>query len=283
LFIEAAVNDQVNGTDSITQVFALEGIVRQAKKSNPGMDIIMMSFADPDKIKAYNNGNIPVAVANHEYIAGYYHLPSINLAKEVRDRIANKEFSWENDFKDLHPSPFGQRLYFKTIKDLLIKGFGQSSGNFRPKLPEPIHKKNFENGIYARIEEAVGDSKWKLVNNWAPDDNVPVRDKFVHVPVWAAASPGAVLTFTFKGNAVGMAVISGPDAGMVNYSIDGGALKQIDLFTPWSSGLHLPWYVLFAKEMTNKKHTLRLMISDQKNSRSKGNACRIVHFLVNQQ
>ena len=123
LFLEAAVNDQVNGTDSITQVRSLEGIVRHAKTSNPFMDIVLMSFADPDKTKQYNSGITPTSVANHELIAGYYQLPSINLAKAIRDKLANNEFSWEKDFKDLHPSPFGQELYFEAIKDLLSSNF----------------------------------------------------------------------------------------------------------------------------------------------------------------
>jgi sialidase-1 len=109
----------VNGTDSLTQVRDLEGIVRHAKRVNPLMDIMMMSFADPDKSSDYAKGKIPAEVANHELVAQYYNLPSINLAKEVYDKIKNKEFSWENDFKDLHPSPFGQELYFVTMKSLL--------------------------------------------------------------------------------------------------------------------------------------------------------------------
>src|ERR1035438_6045096 len=35
MFVEAAVNDRVNGTDSLTQVRDLEGIIRHAKKINP--------------------------------------------------------------------------------------------------------------------------------------------------------------------------------------------------------------------------------------------------------
>jgi sialidase-1 len=119
LFVEAAVNDRANGTDSLTQILALEGIVQHAKRSNPDMDIVFMSFADPDKTQDYNNGTEPVEIKNHELVAEHYHLPSINLAKEVRDKMLHKEFSWEDDFKDLHPSVFGQELYFSTIKSLL--------------------------------------------------------------------------------------------------------------------------------------------------------------------
>ncbi|WP_262709969.1 hypothetical protein [Pedobacter frigoris] len=39
--------------------------------------------------------------------------------------------------------------------------------------------------------------------------------------------------------------------------------------------------ILFDGDLKNGKHELTLSISNQKNSKSKGNACRIVHFLVN--
>jgi sialidase-1 len=108
LFVEAAVNDKANGTDSITQVRALEGIIRHAKKSNPEMDIVMMAFADPEKMGDYNRGLVPTEISNHQLVSHYYNLPFINLAKEVRDKMNNKEFSWTDDFKDLHPAVFGQ-------------------------------------------------------------------------------------------------------------------------------------------------------------------------------
>ncbi len=92
---------------------------------NPSTDIVMMSFADPWKIADYNRGKIPLQVFNHELISARYELPSINLAKEVTDRINNKEFDWDHDFVDLHPSPFGHRLYFNFIKKLLEAAFQQ--------------------------------------------------------------------------------------------------------------------------------------------------------------
>ncbi len=63
-----------------------------------------------EKLKDYERGKIPVTVNNHELIASYYHLPSVNLAKEVFDKIKAGEFSWAKDFKDVHPSPFGQNI-----------------------------------------------------------------------------------------------------------------------------------------------------------------------------
>jgi sialidase-1 len=93
--------------------------------------------------------------------------------------------------------------------------------------------------------------------------------------------PGAVLKYSFQGNAIGIFIPSGPDAGIVRYRIDKGAWQELDLFTPWSSRLHIPWLYILADALTEGKHTLTIELTDQHNAHSKGTACRIIYFAVN--
>jgi len=285
LFVEAAVNDRVNGTDSITQVRALEGIIRHAKKSNPQMDIVMMAFADPDKTNDYNKDIIPAEIKNHQLIAHYYNLPFINLSKEVRDKMNNKEFTWTDDFKDLHPAVFGQELYFETIKSLLQDCFDHQANDttgLKLSLPKPMDKASFQNGKYYNIKNAVYKNGWTITDKWQPSDGLPTREGFVNIPVLSSNTPGTELSLPFKGTAIGIAIVSGSDAGMISYAIDNGSFKDIDLYTQWSGMLHLPWYLLLGDDLKKANHILRIRISEQKNKASKGNACRIVNFLVNE-
>jgi sialidase-1 len=286
LFVEAAVNDRANHTDSLTQIQCLEGIVRHAKKSNPDMDIVMMEFADPDKTNDYRKGLVPVEIQNHEKVAEHYGLPSVNIAKEVVDKMNKGEFTWQDDFKDLHPSPFGQELYAATIKSFLngcIKDSAVQIKSFtkRGALPSPLNKENIENGVYKPLGDATITKGFKLVNDWTPTDKKETREGFVHVPVLIAEEFGAELSLPFTGTAVGINIVSGPDAGTVTYSIDNSAFKEVDLYTQWSSFLHLPWYILLQNGLKPGKHVLRLKMLGKKNASSVGNACRIVHFLVN--
>ncbi len=282
LFIEAAVNDRANNTDSLTQLLSLEGIVRHAKYNNPAMDIVMMSFADPAKTTDYDNDVIPAEIVNHELVAEHYHLPSINLAKEIHDKLKAGEFTWEYDFRDLHPSPFGQELYFAAIKKLLQRCFeNEPLSSTRTLLPKPLNKSVFDLGNYVPLRQASYDAGWTMEEKWVPKDKLPTRDGFVRVPVLEADQPGAVLSFSFEGNAVGIAVVSGADAGFISYSIDNGTYKTRDLYTQWSSWLHLPWYILLGKGLKNGKHVVKIKVAPEKNNDSKGHACRIVHFLVN--
>jgi hypothetical protein len=92
---------------------------------------------------------------------------------------------------------------------------------------------------------------------------------------------GAELELDFSGKAIGICIASGPDAGVIEYSIDGKPFKKKDLYTQWSGILHLPWYIVLEDELKDKQHRIRIRMAADKNEKSKGNACRILYFLVN--
>jgi sialidase-1 len=279
LFVEAAVNDRGNGFSEEAQIRALEGILRQMYAKNPKADVVMMAFSEPVKNSDYDAGKEPVEVAVHQKLAKYYGASYVNLAREVYDRIHAGEFSWQYDFKDLHPSPYGQEVYSQTIKELLKLDFPSVP---EVKLPALLDKFSYEKGNYHPIEEAKNLKGFTLVQNWTPKDEVSTRDGFVNVPMLVGEEANAALEFDFKGKAVGIAIISGPDAGKISYSIDGKKIQTLDLFTKWSTQLHLPWYLMLNDELSLGKHKLRLNITSDKNEKSVGNACRIVYFLVNE-
>jgi len=280
LFVESAVNDHVNGTPEQTQKRALEGIIRHALSKNPKTDIVLMAFADENKNEDFNKGTIPDEVKIHSDLAEYYHLPFINLALEVDKRIANGEFTWKTDFKDLHPSPFGQQLYFNTIKTFLEEN-QKNTKRVSAGIPKIIDKFAYTKGQYLNITAAGNLNTFSINKNWKPNDGIDTRTGFVNIPVLESTTRNSTFDLVFKGNAVGIAVLSGPDAGALHYRIDNGAEKMVDLYTQWSSGLHLPWYLLLADQLGAGEHKLSVRISDMHNQKSTGYACRIAYFLVN--
>jgi sialidase-1 len=283
LFIEAAVNDRTNAYPAIQQIRSMEGIVRQARLASPLIDIVFLYFADLDKIKDYNQGIIPSEIANHEKVAAYYKIPSVNLAKEVTWRINNKEFTWQGDFIDLHPSPFGQKVYYTSISDFLRicwEGDVTETISERP-LPARIDPFSYENGRLVEVQRKDETKGWKYTGKWTPDDQTSTRNGYVNVPMLVGGDPGKILKFTFKGSSVGIAVAAGPDAGIIDYSIDGKEWQSIDLFTQWSERLHLPWYLTLGDELRSGSHVLRIRLNSNKNNASRGTVCRIRYFYVN--
>ncbi len=284
LFEEAAVNDATNGFKPEKQIRGMEGIINQAIRSNPMINIVMLHFVDQDKMADYNNGKTPEVITQHEKVADYYAIPSINFAKEVNDRILNGEFTWRNDFKNLHPSPFGQEVYFRTIKYFFETSWKNSTAI--QQIPKLLPNKLLDSFSYIKghfdpLENAKLDNSWSYIKSWKPTDNVSTRSGFVNVPVLEATKPGATLKLKFAGKAIGLFITSGPDAGLLEYSIDGSDFKAIDQFTQWSRQLHLPWVIMLDDELTEGKHTLVLRVASDKNPVSTGNACRIHQFVVN--
>jgi lysophospholipase L1-like esterase len=283
LFLEAAVNDDVNKATAVEITRAMEGIVRHSKIANPLCDIIIMHFVDPGKIEDYKNGKVPEVIQLHEKVAEHYKVSTINLAKEVTERIDAGEFDWENDFKDLHPSPFGQNIYAQSIKLFLESALKSnlSENAIMAEMPKPLDKYSYSNGILVEPNPPKPIKGWQMVENWNPADGKGTRANYINVPMLVGEYPGKIIKFQFKGNAVGIAVAAGPDAGIIEYSIDESDWKKQDLFTQWSSGLYLPWFYTLDSGLKAGKHTLQIRLTDERNPESIGNKCVLRYFYFN--
>ena len=285
LFEEAAVNDSTNGHADVEQLRAMEGIVRHARAHNPAIDIVLLHFADPDKLASYDRGETPAVIRNHERVAAHYRLPSLDLAREVHDRIDRGEFTWAADFVDLHPSPFGQRLYAASITRLLAAAWASTDANptMQPApLPAPLDAWCYDRGRLLPPAAATPGDGFALVERWQNTIGGGTRAGFVDVPMLVGERPGAQFTLACRGRAVGLFVAAGPDAGSLEFCIDDGAWRSVDLFTPWSAGLHLPWlYVLDAELDPAREHRLTVRIAEARHRDSRGHACRIAHFAIN--
>ncbi|MFN7893540.1 MAG: GDSL-type esterase/lipase family protein [Pirellula sp.] len=290
LFEEAAVNDDTNGFSDIEQIRGMEGIVRHALRSNPKMDVVLLHFVDPGKMDEIRAGKTPAVIANHEKVADRYGIPSIDLAREVTDRIDAGEFTWDKDFKGLHPAPFGHELYARSISRLLNHAWKEVPTNVNVparELPPPVDSASYFFGRLVGAAEAVDSGKaklvkgWSLANPWTPADKAGTRPGFVQCPALIAEESGATMLYSFSGTGIGLFIAAGPDTGNIEYRIDQGEWKAQELFTQWSSGLHLPWAKMLASELKDGEHQLELRVSPTSDSRSKGHAIRIIHFLVN--
>jgi lysophospholipase L1-like esterase len=285
LFVEAAVNDATNYRTSVEHIRGMEGIVRHARTVNPAIDIVHLHFVDPDKMEAYRAGKRPEVIANHERVADYYGNPSIDLAREVTERIDAGEFTWEDDFKNLHPSPFGHRVYLRSIQrlfDLAWSGPVPNGVEAHPIPDAPLDAYSYTHGRIVSINSAESLHGFHIVANWKPSDGAGTRPGFTEVPMLAGTEPGSSFTFAFTGTAVGLWVAAGPDAGVVEYSIDGAPFTRIDLYTEWSSGLHLPWAYILDGALADGPHTVEVRIAKPSANRENGGtSVRIAHFLVN--
>lgn len=286
LFVEAAVNDDTNGFNAIEQVRGMEGIVRHALLSNPSMDIMMLHFIYDPFIPKLDGGQMPDVILNHERVANHYLIPSVNLATEIAARMREGEFNWEQ-FGGTHPKPLGHAYYAATINKVLDEMYASCVAAGTAVKPHvlpavPLDGYSYTNGKLVDIRQAHINKGWQLVPSWTPRLIAETRPGFVDVPMLETDRPGAKLTLDFEGTAVGIFCVSGPAAGILEYSIDGAPFKKLDTFTAWSGGLYIPWVYTFDTELPKGKHRLMLRMSKDHHPQSKGTACQIRQFVVNE-
>jgi len=289
LFEEAAVNDHYNSRTPKQMARGMEGILRHARKVNPNLDIVVMHFVDPPKVEEYRAGRTPVVIQQHESAARHYGVTTIHLAREVTERIDAGQFTWKGDFRGLHPSPFGQRLYAATIRRMLQAAWSEPLRDdakiaAHPMPKQPIDPFSYDAARLLPVDKVTDRAGFELIEKCDPRkaSGGGVRLGFYNVPMLVGVKPGNQFTLKFQGRGVGLFVAAGPDAGVIEHRIDDGPWRKQDLFTAWSGGLHLPWAYVLADELDGRVHTLTVRIADGRNKHSRGHACRVVHLLVNE-
>jgi acyl-CoA thioesterase-1 len=272
LFLEFAVNGG--------GIRAMEGIIRQAKKLNPKIDICMLYLADTSKMGDVNEGRTPDIVRTHQTVADYYHLPSLFFYREITNRINDGDFTWEQFSGDsVHPTEFGNEIYADCVADFLKEATKRSSANPDPgDLPPPIDPFCYERGRFIPLEEAKVIIGWERIPQWTTDKTcnfAPPAD------VLSAEKPDATLELSFYGTAIGIYTLVGMDTGTIEYSIDGAEFKTKDQFDYYCTVFHRPQHTIFADELPMGQHKIILRTGKEKNEKSLGNSTRILKFMAN--
>lgn len=146
---------------------------------------------------------------------------------------------------------------------------------------KPLDTFSYFNGKLVNPQEVNIKKGWTFESPWTPKEKGTVREKNKNTGILEALTPGATLTFKFKGTAIGIYCLAGPNAGILEYSVDNAKFKSLDLYTKWSSNLYIPWLYIFESQLADKKHKISIRMSAEKNPKSKGNACQIYYFAVN--
>ncbi|MFT7619007.1 MAG: lysophospholipase L1-like esterase/pimeloyl-ACP methyl ester carboxylesterase [Planctomycetota bacterium] len=284
LFVEFAVNDASDANHSRQQIIrGIEGIIRQARRHNPAVDIVVTFFVTPNMINQFKNGQTPLVLKAHEDVARHYGVSTINLAKEVSERIADKRITWEQ-YGGVHPKHLGNQLCADLVERLLNKAWNKpltaNATRLAHALPEtPLTPAHLGNGKLVAPDQAKLGKGWRVeIPDWKslPGNK---RSRFTNIPILCADKEGAELQFEFSGTTVGGYILAGPDAGSLEAKVDDGNYKTFDLFHRFSKNLHYPRVVLFANGLAPGRHTLNLRVA--KSHEVNRCAARILKFTVN--
>ncbi len=285
-FIEFAVNDDQDAMHAKRESMrGLEGIIRQCRQHNPQMDIVVTFFVNEGMLAKLQKGEVPVSIAAHSEVTQHYGVATNHLAREVAERITDGRLTWKI-YGGVHPAPAGNRICADMIDQMLSgvwnKPLAADAQATAATLPAPLDPENYGGAKFVSIKEAAIKSGWTVgVPDWT---KIPgsKRPRFTSIDILSADQPEAECSLKFNGRALGVFVVAGPDAGIIEVSIDGRPFESRNLFHNYSAGLHYPRTVMLATDLKPGEHTATLKIGSASDARSKGHAARIMQFCINE-
>jgi len=239
VFIDFAADDGERNAEAIWP--AIEGVVRQAWRADPGMDVAFVYAFKAGHEKDYAQGRCPASVSAYEKVAQHYAIPSINMGYRVAQMAQESKLvikASAEEAKTLKGKPVfthdgvyataaAKSIYAQVAADALdtlITGAEPQPH----ELKKAFRTGNLERATLAPITEQM------LIGDWqrTPATAVAGKDFSRHFDeVWLTKAPGAKLTFKFRGTSVSMFDLIGPDTGRVRVTIDGedkGARQRMD-------------------------------------------------------
>jgi len=283
LFVEFAVNDNQDAVHTREQAIrGMEGIIRHVRRSSPETDIVMIDFVNPQMLKQFQKGEIPVSVAAHEAVAQHHDVPSVNVGAALAEEIAAGRKTWDQNYGGTHPNPEGYRFASDLISSVLSRAWDAPGATGPHPIPEPLDPDSFGNGRFLDPGTAAWMGGWTAGKCGA--ELLPlgaIRGGFLTETVTVASEPGAAMTLQFEGNCLGVFVLAGPDAGVLEISVDEGPFVAHDLYHQHSAQLNYPRTVILQQGLSRGGHQAVLRVAAEKNAASKGHRISILQFTVN--
>lgn len=281
LFVEFAVNNDGMLPADIRE--SAEGIVRQARRSNPKMDICFVYTASQRLLEgAYMLGRSSLAAQQMDEVAAHYGIPSIQLGVEVARLMREGQLvargpsgGLDEDGRDgqgrivftsdgIHPLRGGHRVYLSVIEPALKKMFRQAAAKTDARVTA-LSEDSWENAGILPVGKLKLDGAWEEVpggderTNWQPANLTP--------PLWLASKAGAGFTADFEGTRVGLLGMKGPDNGRFRVTVDKLPPVEGTFFDGHSTeGRYRISVWWFPKTLAPGRHTIRVELLDEKTS-----------------
>ncbi len=278
-FIEFAVNDdQDAGHSKEACIRGMEGLIRQVRMKSPQTDLAVTYFVNPGMLEQLKQGKTPLPMAAHERVLEKYGVSRVHLARELAHQIKQGSFTWKK-FGGTHPKEPGNRLCANMHTQMLAKAWAgkMPKDSEDKKLPaQPIDENSYFNGRFLSPAKATLTDSWKFSEPEWKDLPGGKRKRYLGRPLLHCETPGKPVRLKFEGQAIGAFVSAGPDAGALEFVIDGKRKGSVDLYHHYSRGLHYPRSVMFAHDLPPGHHEIELSIKAGKRS-----AVRILEFCIN--
>lgn len=270
LFVEFAVNDGGASPERIHK--AMEGIVRQTRRSSPDIDICFVYTISAPMLADVQSGKMPRSASAMEEVADHYQIPSIHFGV----RVAAMESSGELVFKAPKPSNLsetrpmvfssegvhphaetGHRLYTDAIARSWPAIWNAGSGPLAHDLPTPMRADNWELASQVAITADMLHGTWNEL-----DETNSLKKRFQrNMPhLFQAKEPGASLVFTFDGITAAIFDLVGPDGGQLSVQLDDRASVSVNRIDGYCTYHRMSKFSV-ASDLPAGRHTVRITLS----------------------
>ena len=282
LFVEFAVNDSGASPEQIYR--CMEGIVRQTWRDHPATDVCYVYTIAQNMLDMLKQEKLPRSCAAMEKVAEHYGIPSINMGLEVArlekgGRLVFKGNKPKTDEEKaalgdrilfspdaVHPfTDSGHQLYLEAVARgmALTKPVGQPGPH---KLGAPFVADNWEEAKLVPLSRA------KLSTGWTKLDartNNLAKSFGKRLPeLWKVNLPGETLEFRFRGTAVSIYDLLGPDCGQVIVTLDDKKPSLRPRFDAYCT-YHRLASLAIGSNLTNAVHTVKLELHPDQPDKAK--------------
>ncbi len=272
LFVEFAVNDAGAAPEQIHR--CMEGIVRQTWQANPATDICFVYTLAGNMLESYLAGKLPRSVTAMESLAAHYAIPTINFGPAVAalQKEGRLVFSGPKPETDSEKAALGDKILFspdsvhpytdtghQLYLDSVVRSWPQlrSAGQAGPHaLGKPFVADHFAAAKLVPLDRAKLGAGWQKLDA----TNSMARRFGKQLPqLWKANQPGDTIAFKFKGTAVGVYDIVGPDCGQIIVTLDDKPARIVPRFDSYCT-YHRLQMAMFATGLPDTEHTVKLEI-----------------------
>lgn len=261
VFVEFAVND--DGAPSEKIVRSMEGIVRQIWKYSPTIDICFIYTIKNDFLELEQKGQLPYSAQTMEKIADKYGIPTINFGFEVAKQVSTGKLIFSNASKELNGvkvfSPDRVHPYVETghiiYQDVLKRSFEKMIPKTtvhakKHSLGKPIAADYFANTQMIDFTKAKLSGKWEVIQ---VKDNPSFAGFDKYLQKYGKTDQSCeTMEVHFKGQAIGISDIMGPDACRVIVEIDGEVKDTISRFDKYCTYYRMNYFL--TDHLENKDH-----------------------------
>lgn len=226
LIIEFAVN----GADEK----GVEGIIRQAIKHNPELDILLVHTVYRGQAEEYTEGKVPFNIKRLEKVAEYYNLPSVHMGMWTGYLIKDNKVVWSGNpdasknggkiafSRDgVHPLEAGGNYYTAAVARAL-NVMKKNTGTEKLTLPEPLNPMQMERATMLNPKDLGMDSTWDVIT--CRDDKRFNTFQYWFDEIYDGTSESNPIKFKFKGCKIGVFDIGAEDGAAIDIFIDGKKL-----------------------------------------------------------